>query len=201
MTHPHAPHAHDAKGPWQQAEEYARMAERAEPVLRPLTQALLDAAYVGSGSRVLDLACGPGFTTAAAAARGAHALGIDVTPQMISVAKRRFPEVPFLVADMMHPPAGPWDAIISRFAVHHALPGWAAAAFRVTAEGGLLAIAELPPAANAVAQDGKQHHGHWVDLLREVGFKDLRTRAILLDSPSGMPGTQYTSAYIVAGSK
>ena len=39
--------------------------------------ALLDAAHVAKGTRVLDVACGPGYAAAAAAALGASAIGID----------------------------------------------------------------------------------------------------------------------------
>jgi SAM-dependent methyltransferase len=41
------------------------------------------------GLRVLDLGCGTGYLTLKLAARGGKAIGVDVSPKMIQVAKRR----------------------------------------------------------------------------------------------------------------
>ncbi len=38
---------------------------------------LLDASDVGEGAQVLDVASGPGYVAAAAAARGARVIGVD----------------------------------------------------------------------------------------------------------------------------
>jgi len=61
--------------------------------------ALLDAAQVQAGTRVLDVATGPGILAAAAAERGASPVGMDIADEMIEEAKRRYPEVDFEVAD------------------------------------------------------------------------------------------------------
>lgn len=66
---------------------------------------LVAAANVEPGDRVIDLACGTGDIAFAAAACGAGAVGLDITPRMIELAraKRRAgtdgPQ--FLVGDMM----------------------------------------------------------------------------------------------------
>src|SRR5215831_1409144 len=60
---------------------------------------LLDASAVGAGSRVLDVACGPGFLTAAAAMRGASAIGVDFSSAQVAVAARGYPGLRFEVAD------------------------------------------------------------------------------------------------------
>src|ERR1051325_4604077 len=60
---------------------------------------LLDAARVQGGTRVLDVACGPGYVSAAAAARGAVATGIDFSSEMIEEALGRFPGVDFQEGD------------------------------------------------------------------------------------------------------
>ena len=52
---------------------------------------LLDAARVGSGSRVLDLACGPGLVAAVARQRGAVAIGLDFSAAMIALARAEIP--------------------------------------------------------------------------------------------------------------
>src|SRR3984893_5601278 len=78
---------------WERASEYYGDAFGA---LTPQTAgALLDAVGASSGTRLLDVATGPGFIAAAAAARGARVLGLDFSPAMIAEARRRHPAVTF----------------------------------------------------------------------------------------------------------
>jgi len=65
----------------------ALAAEAAEP--------LLDAAEVAAGSEVLDLACGPGAVTSAAARRGATVIGADTSRAMLALATARHPGLRF----------------------------------------------------------------------------------------------------------
>lgn len=145
---------------------YDKIADQFEPEYGKATEVMLDAVEAGAGKRVLDLACGPGHTTAAAQARGATALGIDNSVAQIEAARRRFPGSDFVIGDMQAPPAGPWDAVVCRLGAHHADPAWMRAAFRVLVPGGRLAIAEL----GAVDRHGMQEPSHWVRLMEEAGF-------------------------------
>lgn len=203
------PHEHrDAHGSWsERADAYDRDMSAREPALRDLTEALLDAAGAGPGIRLLDLACGPGHATAAARARGADVLGIDVTPAMIDAARRRFPGVPFAVADMRDPPAGPWDAITCRLGAHHVDDAWLAAASRVLAPGGRLAIAELAPIDERARRNGMREADAWVEAMARAGFVDVGARRIDLASrrapgaPSSTQGMPDGPAYVVWGEK
>src|SRR6476659_5647930 len=56
---------------------------------------LLDAADVGEGTKLLDVGCGPGYVSAAAAERGARPTGIDFSAEMVGIAKRMFPAIEF----------------------------------------------------------------------------------------------------------
>ena len=56
---------------------------------RPFIDALLDAADVARGVRLLDIACGPGFVASQARERGADATGLDFSPAMLAVAAAR----------------------------------------------------------------------------------------------------------------
>ncbi|HVC20029.1 MAG TPA: ubiquinone/menaquinone biosynthesis methyltransferase [Vicinamibacterales bacterium] len=61
-------------------------------------------AAAGPGARALDLACGTGDLTFDLAARGARAIGLDITPRMIELARRKPAAgrgAAFLVGDMM----------------------------------------------------------------------------------------------------
>jgi SAM-dependent methyltransferase len=104
---------------------------------------LLDAAHVGEGTRVLDAACGTGVLTAAAAARAAQAVGVDLTEPMVAAARRRHPGLRFEQGDVerLGFPGGAFDAIVAGFLLHHLPePQRAAAEFvRVLAPGGRFA--------------------------------------------------------------
>lgn len=60
---------------------------------------LLDAVHLCAGSRLLDVATGPGYVAAAAAARGALVTGIDFSGPMIARARKLNPTVEFHEGD------------------------------------------------------------------------------------------------------
>jgi ubiquinone/menaquinone biosynthesis C-methylase UbiE len=62
-------------------------------ITRRGADALLDAAGVKAGTRVLDVATGPGYVAACAAARKADVLGVDRSPSMVELAHNRHPDV------------------------------------------------------------------------------------------------------------
>jgi len=61
-------------------------------LFRPWAGVVVDAARVGAGQRVLDVACGTGVLACAAAERvgsGGSVVGLDANPQMLAVARRK----------------------------------------------------------------------------------------------------------------
>jgi ubiquinone/menaquinone biosynthesis C-methylase UbiE len=67
------------------AGDFAEIAKRIEtPSLE-----LLDAIGVGDGMTLLDVACGTGNAAIPAAARGAAVTGLDLTPKLLEVARKR----------------------------------------------------------------------------------------------------------------
>ena len=115
-----------------------------EPVTARAIPTLLDAAGVMAGSRVLDVASGPGAVAAAAAARGAGVIGVDLSPQMVAVARARHPSLDFREADAerLPFPEGAFDAVVCNFGLgHFGRPERVAAEFlRVLAPGGRVAL-------------------------------------------------------------
>ena len=105
---------------------------------------LLDAAGVGRGTRLLDVATGPGHVAGLAAARGASATGIDIAESMLAIARRRWPAAEFRQADAHQLPFddGSFDAITGNFAMLHlGRPEHAVGEFvRVLVPGGTLAV-------------------------------------------------------------
>src|SRR3954452_1090864 len=105
---------------------------------------LLDAARVGAGVRVLDVATGPGHVAAAAAARGAEPVGVDIAEGMLAVARRDHPRLDFRAGDAEALPFSDccFDAVVGAFVLNHLpRPEVAGAEFaRVLVSGGRLAL-------------------------------------------------------------
>lgn len=128
--------------------EWQTITQAYDRLLAPLTsrviEPLLDAAGVGLGTRVVDVATGPGYVAAAAAARGAEPLGVDFAPAMVALARSRHPSLDFVVADAADLPLtdGSYDAVVGNFAVLHlARPLEAVSEFgRVLVTGGRLGL-------------------------------------------------------------
>jgi SAM-dependent methyltransferase len=82
---------------------------------------LLDAVGASKGTRLLDVATGPGFIAGAAAARGAEVAGLDFSIAMIAEARRRHPAIAFREGDAEALPfedAG-FDAVVMNFGLLH----------------------------------------------------------------------------------
>src|SRR5690242_16566925 len=81
--------------------------------------ALLEAAGVVRGTRLLDVASGPGYVASAAAELGASVVGIDFSPEMIVLAARQHPGLEFLEGDAesLAFPDRSFDAVAINFGV------------------------------------------------------------------------------------
>lgn len=105
---------------------------------------LLDAVGATAGTRLLDVASGPGFIASAAAARGANVTGLDFSPAMVAEARGRHPGITFGEGDAEALPfsEGTFDAVVMNFALLHlARPETALAeARRVLRDGGRYAF-------------------------------------------------------------
>lgn len=82
---------------------------------------LLDGAKVSKGSRILDVGTGPGLVAAAAAQRGASAVGIDFSDAVVAEARRLHPNADFrqAAADDLPFEDGQFDAVVGNFVLHH----------------------------------------------------------------------------------
>jgi len=105
---------------------------------------LLDAAQVGPDMALLDVGCGPGYVSAAAAERGARAIGLDFSSEMLAIARKKFPGIEFREGDAQNLPFvdASFDRVLANFSfLHLADPERACAeACRVLKSGGRLAF-------------------------------------------------------------
>jgi SAM-dependent methyltransferase len=89
-----------------------------DAVFAPVTEAILAAAGVEAGQRVLDVGCGSGTLLAAVAEAGATPVGVDISTTMAKAAQQRVPAATVLVADAQTDALpGPFDRVLSRFGV------------------------------------------------------------------------------------
>lgn len=82
---------------------------------------LLDAVDLRHGTRMLDVATGPGHVAAAAAERGARVVGIDFSAPMVARARTIHPEVEFQEGDAeaISFPDDSFDAVVMNFGMLH----------------------------------------------------------------------------------
>ncbi len=82
---------------------------------------LLRAAAVTTGTRLLDVASGPGYVAAHAAALGATPVGVDFASEMVTLAARAHPSLSFRQGDAEALPFGDetFDAVTINFGVLH----------------------------------------------------------------------------------
>lgn len=103
----------------------------------------------GDSRTLLDVGCGTGRLTRAAARRVGRAVGVDLSPGMVETARARTPArspVEYRIADVMTDeiPGAPFDAVLAVNMVHHAPQGAVVARLaRLVAPGGVLLIQDL----------------------------------------------------------
>lgn len=125
---------------WQRvADKYDSVWSR---VTRQFIPYLIDAAGVLAGMPVLDVACGPGYVSAAVKKLGANPTGIDFSKKMVEIATKMFPGITFREGDAQELPVrdASYDRVLMNFGLLHlSQPEKACAeAFRVLRSGGKL---------------------------------------------------------------
>jgi ubiquinone/menaquinone biosynthesis C-methylase UbiE len=136
----------------EQAADWEKWAETVAPQAEGFNRPLVEAAGIGPGAQVLDLACGagePAFTAAAAVGADGHVTATDYAAEMVAVSERRvqakgIANMSVRQADMAALPfdADSFDAAICRFGFMYTdAPDQAAAEmFRVLRPGGRAAL-------------------------------------------------------------
>lgn len=117
------------------------------------SERLADAADLRAGSRVLDVACGSGNATLAAARQNTHAVGVDYVPGLLDDARIRAAaeglDVEFIVGDAEQLPAADasFDAVLSVFGTMFAPDHQKSASeiVRVARPGATVALASWTP--------------------------------------------------------
>jgi SAM-dependent methyltransferase len=190
----------------QAAEQYAALFSGSLPKY-PLERGLL-ASFAelarAAGGPVADLGCGPGYVTAYLASLGLDAFGVDLSPEMIRIARAAHPGLRFEIGSMaaLDVGDGTLSGILSRYSIIHTPPTEVPAVLaefrRVLASGGHVLLSfpgtddGSPPVApydHTVVTAYRWWPDHFSTLLAEAGLDEvgrLIERA-LPDAPRPFP--------------
>jgi tRNA (cmo5U34)-methyltransferase len=132
-------------------DEYIEMMESELPDYYRLQEETAAATGAGrDGARLLELGTGTGETALRVLRRhpGASLVGVDVSEDMLAVARERLPGADLRVARLEDPlPEGPFDLVFSALAIHHLKGPGKADLFRrvaaVLADGGRFVIGDV----------------------------------------------------------
>ena len=72
------------------------------PYLRASLALFAELVRAAGGGPAADIGCGPGYVTRHLHSLGLDAFGIDLSPEMIAIAKRDYPDLRFEVGTMTH---------------------------------------------------------------------------------------------------
>ncbi|WP_205511174.1 class I SAM-dependent methyltransferase [Longitalea arenae] len=144
---------------------------------------------VGNGARVLDLGCGTGIPILKyLLSQGMQVIGVDASYRMLEIAKKNFPSIKFVLADMRQLSLGQkFDAIIAWHSLFHLPPEDQPPMFQIfkthlNNSGLLLFTSGTEYSESWVTNDGtKLFHGslntsQYRSLLEENAFRILEYR-------------------------
>ncbi|MBK1785483.1 class I SAM-dependent methyltransferase [Prauserella cavernicola] len=156
------------------------------PLERAMLGAFAELVQAQDAGPVADLGCGPGHLTAHLNELGQNTFGIDLSSEMIALARQAHPELRFDEGSMaaLDLPDGALGGILAFYSVIHTPPRQLPAVFtefhRVLAPGGYLLLGffagddPLPQEFDhKVALAYRWSPDSLADLLREAGFVDV----------------------------
>ena len=158
------------------------------PLDRAMLAAFADLVRADGAGPVADIGCGPGHVTAMLHSLGLTAFGVDLSDEMIALARTAHPKLRFEVGSMtaLDSQDGELGGILARYSIIHTPPERLPEAFaefhRVLAPGGHLLLAfqaHDKPSELAEAFDHKVALAYrWspdrvADLLRETGLAEV----------------------------
>ncbi len=148
----------------------------------PFERWLLDRVIAHANGRpVVEVGSGPGHITAYLADRDADATGVDLSPEMVAEARRRFPQLTFEVGDLRRlgrpPTSSGWAAVLGWYSLIH------------------LAASELPDAISALTRP--LDPGGWLVLALHAG-EEISHVDELLGHEVNLDYVLHDPAYIVS---
>jgi ubiquinone/menaquinone biosynthesis C-methylase UbiE len=146
--------------------------------------------------KVADIGCGPGHVTAHLRTLGLDAAGIDLSPELLAIARREHPEVPYSEGTMtaLDLPDASLGGVLARWSIIHTPPEQLPEVFaefsRVLVPGGVLLLGFFAHTNDSrigwqfdhtVAPAWRLSTNRLARLLEEAGFRE---KARLIESAS-----------------
>jgi SAM-dependent methyltransferase len=134
-----------------------------------------------AGRRVLDAGCGGGRTAAWLVELGADVVGIDVSPELVRLARQRLPSASFVIGDLAEPlpfEDGAFDVTVAGLVMHY-LRDWVPTLLelrRVLRPDGVVALSTHHPAMDAELAGSDDYFA--LELLRDVWTVGGREREV-----------------------
>lgn len=157
--------------------------------LQPEVKAQAFLSYLPSHSLVLDLGCGPGRDAKYFVEQGHRVVGVDISSQMIDLARASVPEAEFFVSDIESLDLSPesFDAIWASASLLHvskqAMPGALTALYRALKPGGVFYLSMKKGEGEELKADHRYggvekfwnyvDEAELIDLLEDQGFQIL----------------------------
>ncbi|TDE56046.1 class I SAM-dependent methyltransferase [Nonomuraea mesophila] len=183
---------------------------RAEPLSHAMIPVFAELVQAHGGGSVADVGCGPGHVTAHLDSLGVTVFGVDLSPEMIVLARSRHPELRFEVGTMeaLKVEDAALAGVLANYSIIHTpperLPETFAEFHRVLAPGGHLLLGfqahEDPTKVgesfdHLVSLAYRHSPDHIAGLLLSAGLTEV---ARLVISPDLDPRRGYPQAYLIA---
>lgn len=140
-------------------DSYLEMVRSEIPSYDELQNKVVAATSAVVARKILDLGSGTGITAQHVISKhpDASLIGIDASDGMLTHARELFPDATFIVSGLEDPlPSGPFELIVSAFAIHHLNAAGKAALFRRVASvlrpGGRFVYCDVVVARHPVAR-------------------------------------------------
>ncbi len=194
----------------QMAEPYTERlagALAADPFDRAMLGLFAELVHADGGGPVADIGCGPGRITTHLDALGLDVSGIDLSPEMIRLARAARPDLRYEVGTMEALPIGEGTlgGLMAWYSVIHLpperVPGVLAEFARALRAGGRLLMAfqttdpglDLQPHDHKVTKSYRWSVSRMQELLRPCGF-EVAARLLREPEPEGLYGAGYLIA-------
>ncbi|MBL4750796.1 MAG: class I SAM-dependent methyltransferase [Amylibacter sp.] len=185
--------------------EWSKRMDGLDPLLGPVGDMGITALGNVAAKRVLDVGCGAGSTSRALASLAANVTGVDISQDLLALAKQQGAADYILANAAVDPLGGPYDAVFSRCGAmffDDAVAGWAHirnatvqggnlvivcwcaaqengwASIPIKAAASLLGEMPPPPPAGTPGPFAWADPGFFAPILENAGWNNLAWRAV-----------------------